>query len=80
MAAGFTCAPPSTSGRAQNQIIISLEMLNKFLLTKSFVAVMSLPSALLTILGLVPSLLGELDSINATIIRRSGFVANKKQK
>jgi hypothetical protein len=41
---------------------------------------MSLLSAFLTILGLVPSLLGELDSINATIIRRSGIAANKKQK
>ena len=52
---------------------------DKFLLTKSFDTVMSLPSVLLTILGLVPRLLGELDSINATIIRRSGIVANKKQ-
>jgi hypothetical protein len=76
MAAGLTRAAPSTSGR----VIISLEILNKFLLTKSFDTVMSLLSALLTILGLVPSLLGELDSVNATIIRRSGIVANKKQE
>jgi hypothetical protein len=80
MAAGFTRAAPSTSGRAQNEIIISLEILNKFVLTKSFDTVMSLLSDFLNILGLVPSLLGELDSINATIIRRSGVVANKKQK
>lgn len=76
----LTRAAPSTSGRAPNQSVISLEMLNKCLLTKSFDTVMSLLSAFLTILGLVPSLLGELDSINATIIRRSGIAANKKQK
>ena len=80
MAAGFTRAAPSTNGRAQNEIIISSEILNKFVLTKSFDTVMSLLSDFLNILGLVPSLLGELDSINATIIRRSGIAANKKQK
>ena len=80
MAAGLTRAAASTSGRAPNQTIIILEMLNKVLLTKSFDDVMSLLSDFLNILGLVPSLLGELDSINATIIRRSGIAANKKQK
>jgi hypothetical protein len=40
---------------------------NKFLLTLSFVTIILRPSLFLTILGLFPRFLGELDSVNAMI-------------